>query len=85
MIAVSNLELGHVLGTDSRIRPVSAGDSRTNAEGPDPAFPQVRAPFERGTPDRIRTGATALRGRRARPLHNGGIHCELQVNNERRL
>ena len=24
------------------------------------------------TPDRIRTGATALRGRRARPLHNGG-------------
>src|SRR5690242_8130788 len=25
-----------------------------------------------GTPDRIRTGATALRGRRARPLHNGG-------------
>jgi hypothetical protein len=28
--------------------------------------------FRRGTPDRIRTGATALRGRRARPLHNGG-------------
>ena len=28
-----------------------------------------------GTPDRIRTGATALRGRRARPLHNGGSHC----------
>src|SRR3954452_18399810 len=27
-----------------------------------------------GTPDRIRTGATALRGRRARPLHNGGEH-----------
>ena len=26
-----------------------------------------------GTPDRIRTGATALRGRRARPLHNGGL------------
>ena len=25
------------------------------------------------TPDRIRTGATALRGRRARPLHNGGL------------
>ena len=30
------------------------------------------APPLRGTPDRIRTGATALRGRRARPLHNGG-------------
>jgi hypothetical protein len=25
------------------------------------------------SPDRIRTGATALRGRRARPLHNGAI------------
>ena len=25
------------------------------------------------TPDRIRTGATAVRGRRARPLHNGGL------------
>ena len=29
--------------------------------------------FSGGTPDRIRTGATALRGRRARPLHNGGV------------
>ncbi len=26
------------------------------------------------TPDRIRTGATAVRGRRARPLHNGGLN-----------
>jgi hypothetical protein len=25
------------------------------------------------TPDRIRTGATAVRGQRARPLHNGGV------------
>jgi hypothetical protein len=25
------------------------------------------------SPDRIRTGATALRGRRARPLHNGAV------------
>ena len=25
------------------------------------------------TPDRIRTGATAVRGQRARPLHNGGF------------
>jgi integrase len=41
-------------------------------EGPPPAFPLVRAPFRTSTPDRIRTGATALRGRRARPLHNGG-------------
>ena len=33
-----------------------------------------RGGFRCGTPDRIRTGATALRGRRARPLHNGGLH-----------
>ena len=26
-----------------------------------------------GSPDGIRTRATALRGRRARPLHNGGL------------
>jgi hypothetical protein len=29
--------------------------------------------FERGSPDGIRTRATALRGRRARPLHNGAL------------
>ena len=49
--------------------------------GSDPAVGQVcrertglRGPSTVGTPDRIRTGATALRGRRARPLHNGGKH-----------
>ena len=42
---------------------------------PRTAFPLVRTAFRSGTPDRIRTGATALRGRRARPLHNGGSHC----------
>jgi hypothetical protein len=46
--------------------------TRTVEEGSNPAFPLVRALFDGGTPDRIRTGATALRGRRARPLHNGG-------------
>jgi hypothetical protein len=40
---------------------------------PCPAFLLVRGPFRLCTPDRIRTGATALRGRRARPLHNGGV------------
>ena len=40
---------------------------------PLPAFPLVRTAFRLSTPDRIRTGATALRGRRARPLHNGGL------------
>src|SRR6187455_3150429 len=35
--------------------------------------PGVWTPGRRCTPDRIRTGATALRGRRARPLHNGGM------------
>jgi hypothetical protein len=49
-------------------------DSRTGEEGTTSAFPLVRALFKHGTPDRIRTGATALRGRRARPLHNGGEH-----------
>src|SRR4051794_25122041 len=39
------------------------------------AFPLVRTTLQIRTPDRIRTGATALRGRRARPLHNGGSHC----------
>ena len=39
---------------------------------PRPAFLLVRTPSRTRTPDRIRTGATALRGRRARPLHNGG-------------
>ena len=38
------------------------------------AFPLLRTACRTGTPDRIRTGATALRGRRARPLHNGGKH-----------
>ena len=36
------------------------------------------------TPDRIRTGATAVRGRRARPLHNGGeVVLVLLVSNLR--
>ena len=34
----------------------------------------VEGPFSERSPDRIRTGATALRGRRARPLHNGAVH-----------
>ncbi len=40
------------------------------------------------TPDRIRTGATALRGRRARPLHNGGLAVPMSLegpmNSERK-
>lgn len=47
--------------------------------GPRPAFPLVRAPCRTCTPDRIRTGATAVRGRRARPLHNGGRCCSHYV------
>ena len=39
---------------------------------PRPSVSAGQDPFSTGTPDRIRTGATALRGRRARPLHNGG-------------
>ena len=37
-----------------------------------PAITLPPPPEGRSSPDRIRTGATALRGRRARPLHNGG-------------
>ena len=39
----------------------------------DPSAVRPHPPFVvlRCSPDRIRTGATALRGRRARPLHNG--------------
>ena len=33
-----------------------------NAKRPRPAFPRIRTSWEPGTPDRIRTGATALRG-----------------------
>ncbi len=51
--------------------------------GFEPALPPCQGDAARrarhaacGTPDRIRTGATALRGRRARPLHNGGKHVK---------
>ena len=46
---------------------------REMKKGPLPAFLLVRTPFRICTPDGIRTRATALRGRRARPLHNGGL------------
>jgi hypothetical protein len=36
------------------------------------------------SPDRIRTGATALRGRRARPLHNGAESGSDSIRRERR-
>jgi hypothetical protein len=34
------------------------------------------------SPDRIRTGATALRGRRARPLHNGAMWLAPQIGTQ---
>ena len=37
----------------------------------------------RGSPDGIRTRATALRGRRARPLHNGATGCDNCVPRDR--
>ena len=36
-----------------------------------------------GSPDGIRTRATALRGRRARPLHNGATGCGSFVPQDR--
>ena len=50
---------------DSRTGPTASLRRRVGTrpkKGSDRAFPQVRTPSERGTPDRIRTGATALRG-----------------------
>ncbi len=49
-----------------------AASTRKRTRGP---VLRVRrsGPLEACTPDRIRTGATAVRGRRARPLHNGGL------------
>ena len=52
-----------------RLRPRLSGGTT----GPCPTIPQVRTLCGRRTPDGIRTRATALRGRRARPLHNGGL------------
>jgi hypothetical protein len=51
------------------------GPESLNGEDPLPCVSAGQKAFVVRTPDRIRTGATALRGRRARPLHNGGKHC----------
>ena len=48
-------------------RPLPQQRRRARSSGPGPSSCV-------GTPDRIRTGVTAVRGRRARPLHNGGLH-----------
>jgi hypothetical protein len=53
------------------------GSEPRNAEDPPTRASAGQRAFRFGTPDRIRTGATALRGRRARPLHNGGLHSDL--------
>jgi RimJ/RimL family protein N-acetyltransferase len=44
-----------------------------NAEAAPPSVAAVQDRSRMSTPDGIRTRATALRGRRARPLHNGGL------------
>ena len=49
-----------------------SGPESQNGEDPRANDSAGQRVFHGGTPDRIRTGATALRGRRARPLHNGG-------------
>ncbi len=54
------------------------GPEPRNCEDPLTRVSAVQRVFHSGTPDGIRTRATALRGRRARPLHNGGVGaCEL--------
>ncbi len=65
-------------GVDSDAAParpqIPTADSREKAEGPSALRFRSSEGQLMSTPDRIRTGATALRGRRARPLHNGGKH-----------
>jgi hypothetical protein len=66
-------------GPIASITEIPASFSRPNGvESPNDENPLIRISagreaFSMSTPDRIRTGATALRGRRARPLHNGGL------------
>ena len=59
---------GAQVPVEHRFPPVPAGHSR---RAPTERF-RWSGPFAPCTPDGIRTRATALRGRRARPLHNGG-------------
>ena len=59
-------------GTDTRPQPDLTGPGRTHNTAPDPHSPRSEAVLRwccDGSPDRIRTGATALRGRRRSPTH----------------
>ena len=69
-----------------RVAPVlPERDFDGNAEAVRPSVSAGQTAFQTCTPDRIRTGATALRGRRARPLHNGGVCPAYCPGNEARL
>ncbi len=63
-------------GAPGRSSPVTKRGERmdSSAVRPHPPFGVLRC-----SPDRIRTGATALRGRRARPLHNGAMWLAPQI------
>jgi len=56
------LKSWHRYDTATRRTPVSAGPGRTQQKRPRTSVSAGQGLFKRGTPDRIRTGATALRG-----------------------
>src|SRR5690625_3241718 len=61
-------------GCNSELLRPACGLAAADAEYPERPLTCItsgQGPSPLGSPDRIRTGATALRGRRARPLHNG--------------
>ena len=71
----SRKEYGSQLLDDLKLRKFLGGrlTQAAGRVGGERRNPQVGRPGgSRGSPDGIRTRATALRGRRARPLHNGG-------------
>ena len=60
-----------ILASNPRPMAEIGSDSQSHKDPPSGVSAGQRV-FVVGTPDRIRTRATALRGRRPRPLHNGG-------------
>jgi hypothetical protein len=58
---------------DARPQPRQTGDRRARPDRRDARNPCTAGDVA-GSPDRIRTGVTALRGRRPRPLDDGAVH-----------
>ena len=74
------------LDTNTRSEPLRAVDSWDRQKRPLTHVLAGEGPFPWRSPDGIRTRATALRGRRARPLHNGarcGVSREMELYRRR--